>query len=192
MASIPSYAAKNRGPQAQIVERENPRDAARMGNAMANFGQNVHQFGGQIGQYLQERKKVDNKLYEAAVREQAINVSSEAMTFAQTNPNGAPDGSTAQTDFGTQFKPLREKALEEKDSDRKAIALQVLNDIEASSRSKLVTYQVNRHNEYAVEQWGERVNGFSIRAQNDPSQIGEVLKEFDELQCGDAIWWKEC
>lgn len=181
MAVIPSNKQNNRVQSGAPIELVNPNDGRRMGEAIAGAGRAVHNFAGQIDEYVQRKNQVDLALYKAELEQRANLKAQEGEVFAKTNPEAPRDGSKAQDDFTQVFGSLREEVQDDDDDKRRAVGLDVVNSVEKQYRNKLVTYQIDRHNSHILEKSNDILNAMSLRVQSSPSEVSKVLQEFDAL-----------
>lgn len=179
MAKIPRLRSQNRiapGGSGQLL---NPSDASRKERAIQQVGRDISAFGGQLDTYFKEKERVDLANFSAEWNNKAMKKGQEGELFAKMNPEGARDGSSVQDDFSSVFNSLKDEAQKIDDDKKKAVALQAINRAEQSYRNKLITYQVSKHNSFVLEKGQEILNDYTFRIQNDPTQVGEVLREFD-------------
>lgn len=178
---IPSFKPNTRLADQSPVQLLNTSDARRQGEAVATLGKSVQQFGGQIDDYFREKSRIDNALYAADLQNRAAITAQEAETYAKTAPDAARDGSNVQDLFGQRFDSLKDEVKGIEDREKRAIGLKVLTQVESSHRKKLITYQVQRHNDFVLEKSNDILNEMSFRVQTDPTQTAQVLAEFDSL-----------
>ena len=179
MAKIPSFSSSKNISTSPSRPLLNTLEARIPGEQLAQLGKSVQQFGGQVDQYLQKRKQVDDALKLTDINNRLHMQALSAEDFAKKNPDSAPDGSSIQADFGSVFSEGMKEIDEIKDRSLRARAKEMASSIEMSYRKRLVNVGVEKFNGYVLGKSNELLNQQTFRVQQDPSQLGLVLEEFD-------------
>lgn len=180
MATIPSYKEQTRITQGSPVAVGGTTDARAQGEAIANLGSHISNVAEAASQYNKEKNRIDDALFESDFKTQAVLKMQAATVYARTNENAAPDGSSAQADFGSQIKGMRESVDKIDDGYRRKLALDILNKTESSYRNQLTGFQITKHNQFVLEKFHDIVDQSGARVKNDPSQISEVMQDIDK------------
>jgi len=180
MPQIPSFKRRRiAAPGAQ--PRVDVRAARAGGQAIAQLGRGISEFGEALGDYQKERAKIDQNLIENQSRLAAQGAGQLSENEARTSPDLKPSGDNLIDGFNTSFDRAQQTFINSLDSDEdRAQAGQAFQVERLNRQEKLFTASRRMHADNAVVQSENLQRGFELSVFNDPDSFGSELNNFNQ------------
>lgn len=179
MAQIPVYKPQQRISAGSPIQLTSTSDARDMGEAVESTGKAIGNVGVAIAKYVEERQRTNDALFVANLKNDVEIEMKKAEMLSRNNPNAAPDGSTALTDFALYTSPLKEKIDGIQDNRQRGLAKKVFADTGSKVSQRLIEYSAEKYNDNIISAAEETTNGFAERASDSPEELVGILQEYD-------------